>query len=131
MSTWPPIERDTKSAAFFDAAAAGTLVIKGCTHCGQTLSPEAAACTACGGTDLNWVDAEGTGTLISWTVVHRAPNRAYTDLVPYTIGIVELAEGPWLYARIAGAEPSAGLPLRVDFVHTEGAESHPIFREAS
>lgn len=125
--SWPPIERDAKSAPFFDAAARDELLIKRCEHCHQALPPEAVVCTTCGRTELSWMPAAGTGTLVSWTVVHRAPNRAYADLVPYTVGIVELTEGPWLYGRIVADAPTAGLLLRAEFVHAEGTESHPIF----
>lgn len=128
--TWPPIERDTKSAPFFDAAARGELLIKRCQHCAQALPPEAVVCTTCAHTDLAWTAAAGTGTLVSWTVVHRAPNRAYAELVPYTVGIVELAEGPWLHGRVLTDTPAAGLALRAEFVHAEGTESHPAFTTA-
>lgn len=129
MNQWPLIERDAKSAEFFDAAARDELVIKRCDHCDQALPPEAAVCTTCGRTELSWTPASGTASLVSWTVVHRAPNRAYTDLVPYTVGIVELTEGPWLYAHIATDAPTAGMPLRAEFAHPRGGESHPIFIE--
>lgn len=127
--TWPPIERDAKSAEFFDAAARDELVIKRCEFCAQVLPPEAVVCTTCGDTVLPWVYAAGTGSLVSWTVVHRPPNKAYAELVPYTVGIVELTEGPWLYARIETDAPRAGMPLRARYVHAEGSESHPIFTE--
>lgn len=123
---WPPMQRDGKSAEFFDAARRGELVIKKCGGCGELLAPEAAVCTTCGGTELTWVPAAGTGTLITWTVVHRAPNRAYTDLVPYVVGVVELTEGPWLYGRITGT-PSATAVLRTEFVHPDQGESYPIW----
>ncbi|WP_370937371.1 Zn-ribbon domain-containing OB-fold protein [Amycolatopsis sp. cg13] len=127
---WPAIQRDTKSAPFFDAAARDELVIKRCTGCGQALPPEALVCTTCAGTALDWIPAEGSGTLLTWTTVHRAPNRAYTDLVPYTVGIVELSEGPWLYARVDTARPSPDLPLRAEFVHPGDGESYPVFTAA-
>lgn len=127
MTEWPPIQRDTKSGPFFDAAARDELVIKRCTHCGQALPPEAMVCTSCAHTELEWQSAAGEGRLISWTVVHRAPNRAYADLVPYTVGIIELSEGPWLYGRIDAATPQAGQPLRARFVHVDGGESYPVF----
>lgn len=127
MSEWPTIQRDDKSAAFFDAAARDELMIKRCAECEQPLPPEATVCTSCTSTDLNWTNAQGAGRLISWTVVHRAPNRAYAGVVPYTVGIVELAEGPWLYARIETDAPGAGLPVRARFVRPEEGECYPVF----
>lgn len=126
MTGWPTIERDAKSTPFFDAAARDELLIKRCEHCAQLLPPESAVCTTCGRTDLSWLPATGAGRLVTWTVVHRAPNRAYADVVPYTVGIVELDEGPWLSGRISG-EPYAGMLLHARFEHPEDGESYPVF----
>lgn len=75
---------------------------------------------------LEWSASPGAARLVSWTTVHKAPNAAFTALVPYTVGIVALAEGPWMYGRIDGA-PSAGVALRVAFVHPQEGESYPIW----
>lgn len=121
------IERDRKSAVFFDAASEDRLVIRKCTTCTQALPPEAVVCTTCAGTDLDWIPTAGTGVLASCTVVHRAPHPAYR--VPYTIGIVELDEGPWLYARVKASAPAVGLRVRATFRHPEEGESYPVFEE--
>lgn len=126
-ASWPPIQRDIKSAGFFDAAAREELLIKRCERCEQLLAPEATVCTSCGHTGVRWRSAAGSGELVSWTIVHRAPNRAYADLVPYTVGIIELAEGPWLYGRVEAPAPHAGLALRAVIVHPDDGESYPIF----
>lgn len=131
MTTWPPIARDTKSAAVFDAAARDELLIKRCEHCTQLQPPEAAVRTSCGHTDLTWLPATGTGRLVSWTVVHRAPNRAYADLVPYTVDIVELSEGPWLSGRIDADRPHAGMPLHARFIRGGTGGSYPVFVTAA
>lgn len=130
MTDWPPIVGDAKSGEFFAAASDDRLLLKTCVACAHALAPEAQLCTACGGTELSWAPASGTGVLVSWTVVHRAPSRAYSDVVPYTAGIVELDEGPWLYARIVTNAPRAGMKLHTEFVHPEDGESYPVFVEA-
>lgn len=126
---WPPapIRGDAKSAPFFAAAAQGQLMIKQCAACATHLPPEATVCTTCGDPEPGWVRSRGVASLVTWTVVHRAPNAAYAGLVPYVVGIVELAEGPWLYARIDTTAPVAGMTLRAVFLPSEGGESHPIF----
>lgn len=65
------IHRDERSAAFFDAAAQETLLIKRCGGCDAWLGPEAGGCPGCGavGADgLIWAPASGQGILISWAV---------------------------------------------------------------
>jgi uncharacterized protein len=85
-------------------------------HCGQALPPEADVCTTCGRIELSSAAAVGTATLVSWTLVHRAPNSALAALVPYTVGVVESTEGPWHYGRITGT-PSAGMALAKRLSH--------------
>jgi uncharacterized OB-fold protein len=125
---WPQFQRDSKSAAFFDAAARGELFIRRCLTCDQRLAPESGTCLTCDGTDLEWTRAEGTGSLVTWTVVERPPNRAFTTLVPYTIAVVELTEGPWLYTRLTEGVPTAvGQPVHVEFQQVPGGEHYPVF----
>jgi uncharacterized protein len=74
-----------------------------------------------GSSDLqSWV-ASGEGTLVSWTVVHRAPLPVLAASVPYVSAIVELAEGPWLMVRLLVEHPGrlrVGDPVRVRYVRT-------------
>ncbi len=125
----PMIERDEHTAPFFDAAQGDKLLLQRCTACDKWLGPQATNCPGCGG-ELAWRPAAGTAQLITWAVVHSAPHRAFADQLPYLTGYVELAEGPWLSARIAGADPAqlhAGAPLRAQFVHPPEGESYPVF----
>lgn len=130
MNSTPPVIRDERSAPFFDAAASGTLLIRVCARCSHCLEPEARVCFACGSDDLNWSSSSGHGVLVSWAVVHQPPHPTFANLVPFAIGLVELEEGPWLHARIAGIPLDrlhAGIPLHAAFVHPDGADSYPYF----
>jgi uncharacterized OB-fold protein len=118
----PEVTRDARSAEFYDAAARGELVIRRCTACGRFLAPETRTCSSCASTDLVWVPASGKAELVSWVVVHHPPLPALADQVPFTVGIVELAEGPWLL--------QGGTPLSVAFVRPEVGESYPVFLPA-
>ena len=126
-ATWPPPVRDEKSAPFFEAAARDELAIRRCRACATALAPEAVSCTACGRDDLDWTTATGEARLVTWTVVTRAPSAAFAELVPYTVGVVELAEGPWLYMRVEHDTPlRSDQPLRIEFIHV--GESYPVAR---
>ena len=122
--TVPEAVRDDESAAFFEGAARGELMIKRCDACGRHLRPVAIVCTACHGPDLSWVAASGNGTLVSWTVVHGGGGGAAS-----VAGIVELDEGPWFHARLVDVDTAAlsvGAPLAVAFVDA-GNERVPVF----
>jgi uncharacterized OB-fold protein len=118
------VVRDEASAPFFDGTARGVLVIKQCDACGHHLRPDASVCSRCHTPDPSWVDAVGTGTLVTWIVVPDEP--------PRVVALVELDEGPWLHARLVDVETGAlavGDPLRVDF-EPAGTERVPVFRPA-
>ena len=125
------VERDERSAAFFDAAANGQLLIRRCPVCGTGHPPQTQRCVD--SEDLVWEPASGQATLISWGVDHSAPLDpvlASADGVTSTYGIVELDEGPWLQVPIVGASDDTlaeGVAMRVEFVRPGGGELIPAF----
>lgn len=129
----PLIEPDAPSQPFFDGARRGELMLRRCASCQRWLAPQVRYCPQCGATELNWERALGSGVLITWAVVHTPPHRDFADQVPFITGYVELAEGPWMPARIVGSRGEdlrPGFALTVAFVHpTEGA-SYPVFGPA-
>lgn len=126
MSAFPRVERDEASTAFYDAAARGELLVQRGPS-GMVLAPEARTDPASGSAGLEPAVVSGTGTLVSWVVVHRAPSPALSEAVPYVSAVVELAEGPWLVVRLLADDPAAlraGTPVRVRFV-TSGPADEP------
>jgi uncharacterized OB-fold protein len=126
--------RDSYSAPFFDAAANGTLLARQCGN-GHWLAPYVAygstlsSCPFCGDGDLSWAAVEGTATLVSWTVIAGMPAVTGGNAEQIS-GIVELAEGPWVYAAIdvPPDQLTEGLSLTVDFVRPGDGEPVPVFR---
>ncbi len=127
---FPAVARDEASAEFFAAAARGELLMQRCPASGDVLGPQARTCPSCGSADLDPVVVSGRGTLVSWAVVHQAPVPSLAAAVPYLTAVVELAEGPWLLARLAGVggddpELRAGLPLVACFLPSGAAGDEP------
>lgn len=127
-----PVHRDDDSAEFFTAAAAGCLLVRRCVNghylgFGHRLAPASLICPTCQTNDIAWVQAAGSATLVSWTVVH-----ARDGSVTSVAGIVELAEGAWLYALLDvadSAELQVGRDLAVSFVPSGGdGEMIPAFK---
>src|SRR3954463_2807935 len=113
----PPVDRDDASVGFFDAAADGRLAVRRCVTGDGLFAPEVARCPRCGAA-TEWIPVSGRGRLVTWALVHRSPHPALTDVVPYVTAVVELAEGPWLHARLAVADAlslAPGLPVAVAF----------------
>lgn len=96
---------------FFEAADRGVLVVQRCTTCGTHYAPGVPRCEECLGEVLEWTEASGTGTLLSYVMVHRAFHPAYADLVPYNVALVELTEGPRLLTTLVDLDDT---PAKID-----------------
>ncbi len=75
---------------------------------------------------LEWREAKGTGVLVAFTMTYfRAPG--FEDEIPYLEGIVQLDEGPRIFAPITGAKYEAlavGMRMRVAWPEA-GGRGHP------
>ncbi|WP_153503956.1 Zn-ribbon domain-containing OB-fold protein [Cumulibacter manganitolerans] len=116
-----PIDRDDASAAWFDAAADGRLLIRKC-PAGHVSAPHTTTCPRCGSTTLQWIEAAGTGVLASYAVINRR------DADPLPVAIVELDEGPWMRMQLQDVDPASlatNDPVEVRFAAPEGGEPIP------
>jgi hypothetical protein len=118
-------------APFLEAAAAGTLLVQGCTACDHAQLPPRRVCACCGSQALEWTPASGGARLESYAVLHRAPTDAHRALLPYVYALVTLDEGPRIVTEIVDREPGGlriGQRLRVRFRALEGDEQPwPVF----
>jgi uncharacterized OB-fold protein len=131
------LRRDGRTDPFFDGAAADRLMIRRCAACARWYSPDASECPRCGA-ELGWAEASGRAALVTWAFAHSRPDRGGpagspppAAPPPAVLALVELAEGPWLHARLDGvarADLREGLPLRAHFVHPDEGESYAVFR---
>jgi len=113
---------------FWEAVAAGHLLIQRCRDCGSPIFYPRAICPTCWSDRLDWQPASGKGHLKTWSTIARPAHPAWTPVTPYSVGLVTLAEGPTLLTHLL-AEPAvlaAGLPLRACFVRV-GAATLPFF----
>jgi len=101
---------DSTASPFAQGLAAGVLRYQRCAGCGMAQTGQRFACTTCGGVQLGWCDAAGSGTVFSVTTVHRAPTDAWRALAPYTLVLVDLDEGPRVMAHGA---PGLVIGMRV------------------
>lgn len=116
MTAIPLPEPDMASAGFFAALDQGRLEVMRCERCG-TAHLAALTCDLCGGSDVTAVPATGRGTIYSFTRVHTAHHPAFADHLPVCGGIVELAEGPRLFAPLLGGGPwMIGAPVRLQLL---------------
>jgi uncharacterized protein len=126
--TLPPLpEHDLASVGFFEALAAGRLDVQRCTSCG-TAHLGVLVCDHCGGVQLDCETSTGSGTIYSSTRIHIAHHPAFAERLPYAAGIVELWEGPRLFAALLGEVKLAiGAPVTLE-MQNFGDRNIPAFR---
>jgi hypothetical protein len=123
--------RPFTAASFNQYLAEHKLMGTRCPACEATYIPPRAICPACHGDALGWVELSGHGKLAAFTSIYVGPSamvaEGYDRNNPYVSGIVELAEGAKISARILGVDARQpdvawiGTPLTVTFVdHGEG-----------
>lgn len=130
MTGRPEPRVDAVTAPYWEAAAEGRLVLPRCRRCGRCHHHPRGLCPHCWSTDLEWVDAEGTGTVVTFSIVHQPPSPGFG--VPYVLAVVELAEGPRMMANVLDVDPAAvriGMPVEVTFERRD-TTTLPQFRPA-
>ncbi len=128
----PQINATTRP--FWDAAKKGELRMQKCGNCGHIRFPIGPVCTSCLSDRSDWVKLSGRGTVLSHLVFHRAYSPAWKDHVPYSVAMVQLAEGPRMFTDIVDPgrryidEDLVGCAVEVWFDPVEGDAVVPRFK---
>jgi uncharacterized OB-fold protein len=124
----PAITEET--APFWEAAAAGRLVVERCTACGADSFPPRGTCRACRCRETTWAEVTGPGTVYSFTVNHQ---RWLPGLeVPYAVVLVEFPDHPGVRVpgRLRGCAPeeaAIGMAVDVGFAPGPAGVAVPSF----
>lgn len=85
-------ESDSEWRGYFEAAAAGRLVVRRCGGCGLLRYPPGAGCPWCASLAWGWQTVSGRGTIHSYAIVVQAIQPGFRDWAPYPLVVVELDE---------------------------------------
>jgi uncharacterized protein len=124
---------DEHSAAYWEAARSGRLLIQRCARCGAHQFYPRRHCSACLAPDPDWVEASGRGQLHTFSVVRRSSNPEFAGDCPYVFAIVELEEGVRLATRVVGVEEErlrCDMPLRLAWAAAGDGQPLPVFEAA-
>jgi uncharacterized OB-fold protein len=128
---------DETTQPFWDAALEGRLVCSHCTTCGTFIMPPQPFCFTCQGTDFDWVELPGTGTVYTFTVVRHPLAPRLAEVVPYVAGVIELdgtqGAGARMIANIVDCDPETaqiGDRVRVRFDRVSDTLAIPRFAPA-
>lgn len=75
-----------------------------CGECGGYTCPPKLVCHECGGSDLEIVQIEGRGKIVTFTSSYLAGLGREAE-TPILIIMVELAQGPWILGNLVGFDP--------------------------
>lgn len=120
----PVAAPDHVTQPWWDATREERLLVQRCASCTHHQHYPRNICTACGSTDLGFVEASGRGTIYSHTTVHRAPHPAFTP--PYIVALVRLEEGPVILTSIIG-DARCDSPVRVAWEALDDGRKLPVF----
>jgi len=94
----------------------GRLMGTVCKECGQASFPPRADCPECMSGEFEFREWSGKGTVYTFTRIDAAPT-GFEDEVPYTVAVVDLAEGGrllgWTGETIPADEVHIGMDVQV------------------
>ena len=130
--TWEPRplpQVNPEIAPFWAGAAEGEFLLRFCPDCGLVFYYPRHLCPDCFGNDVEWMAAEGTGEVYSYSVTEKLEGWP-DEALPVVVAYVELAEGPRVMTNIL-ADPEAvsvGSRVEVEFVNTDREDvAIPVF----
>jgi uncharacterized protein len=95
------------SLPYWSAARENRLVIRHCKTCGAKHFMPRYLCPKCWSDDLEWVESKGWGSVASFSIVHRAPTPIFAAIAPYVVALIDLDEGPRMFANVVGEDARA------------------------
>jgi uncharacterized OB-fold protein len=119
-----------ETAGFWEGVKRRELLFKWCSECARAYHPRRIICPQCSSTKLTWKPASGKGKVYSFSEVHHAPTPEFQKGAPYTVGLVETAEGVHFFCRIVGengARIEVDAPAALDFRTLENGYFLPVF----
>jgi uncharacterized OB-fold protein len=106
----------TKVTDFAQYLKDGHLMGARCKQCGAWSFPPRADCEKCMSGEFEFIEMSGKCTLHTFTKIVAAPT-GFEDQTPYTVGVVDLAEGgralAWIGETIPEEEIKIGMELQL------------------
>jgi len=109
----PPFARSRAAQGLTAAAALGVFALQRCEKCGAAQYPPRDACVQCLSPRLRWRPAEGTGELLSETLIRHGQELYFRERAPWRVGLVRLDCGPSAIVALHGDCAPAPSRLRL------------------
>lgn len=124
---FPVPQPSAVSAPFWAATEKHRLVMQRCDACRRLVWYPRHVCPHCGGLALQWEQLSGQGVVHAVSVHHRAAHPAFADRVPYSVVLVDLAEGARIMSNVFGPSPAVGDEVSVAWLPLDDGRNLPTF----
>ncbi|WP_209121657.1 Zn-ribbon domain-containing OB-fold protein [Alkalihalobacillus sp. BA299] len=125
-----PLPRITdESKEYWNATKNEKLMLQKCTTCNNIQFYPRFFCIECHSQDLDWIESEGRGKVYTYTVIRRAPSKAFVEDVPYTLALIELKEGVRMMSTIVDDKIKIGDQVEVVFEEVDESLKLPKFKK--
>ncbi len=121
--TLPPSIRSRVALGLTAAAARGAFALQVCADCGEVQYPPREACHRCLSTRLPWRDQDGSGELLSATVLRTSQELFFRERTPWRLGLVRLDVGATVVAHLQADVGEAPCRVRVTAALDRGSEA--------
>ena len=129
LPTLPPTSRSRAMLRLTAAACEGRFELQKCRACGRFQYPPREACAHCISTYLEWTECDGSGELISDTVLHHSNELYFRERMPLRIGLVRLDIGvdivSYVHPGCAKAPTQVRLRVHLDKAGQAAMVAHP------
>ena len=88
-----------------------------CGGCGKVTYPIRRVCPSCRGTEWETITLSRSGTVVTSTVIHVAPDEFMME-APYAMAIIETPEGARMMAQVVDCDPAdvgPGMEVSLEF----------------
>ncbi|GAA4326939.1 OB-fold domain-containing protein [Pigmentiphaga soli] len=114
---------------FWDALRNGELRLQHCPACGHFNHPPRLLCSKCHNRDLKWDKVEPSGTVYSYTIVHRPPFPVFKEDVPYAVGLVDIdGTDVRMLGSLLAPLDAISVGMRVKVIFDDVTDDFTLFR---
>jgi uncharacterized protein len=127
----PAVTGNPAAEAFWAAAREKRLTLPRCDDCGHWIWYPRSRCTACRSAAVTWTEVDGSGTVFTFTEVHRSFLPA-PPAERYLVAIVALDAAPGVrfvgnLVGVSAADVRIGMSVALEWLEAEDA-CFPVFR---
>jgi len=124
---YPHPDETEVNRPFLEGWRRGKLLIQRCADCSMFVFFPRELCPHCWCSDMQWVEAKGTGEVVSHSLVYSHVTEPFVSEAPVVLAEIRLSEGLTMLARVLTDQlPSISSGIQVELVPLPEASRYPL-----